>query len=74
MQSPILIINQYFYDHYLSYILYLNSFGPDLGHYIEKQNVYEMGIILGIGVHEMGIKRVDKMGINEMGSHRFDVC
>ena len=55
-------------------ILYLNNFGPDLGHYIEKQKVDEMGITLRIGVHERGIKTVDKMGIEEMGSHRFDVC
>ena len=53
--------------------MYLNSFGPDLGHYMEKQKVDEMGITLRIGVHEMGIKTVDKMGI-EMVSHRFDVC
>ena len=33
-----------------------------------------MGIILRIGVHEMGIKTVDEMGIDEMGSHRFYVC
>ena len=33
-----------------------------------------MGITLRIGVDEMGIKRVEKMGIDEMGSHRFDVC
>ena len=32
-----------------------------------------MGITLRIGVHELGIKKVDKMGIDEMGSHRFDV-
>ena len=39
-----------------------------------KKKEDEMGITLRIGVHEMGIKTVDKMGIDEMGSHRFDVC
>ena len=54
--------------------MYLNSFGADLGHYIGKQKVDEMRITLRIGVHEMGIKTVDKLGIDEMGSSRFDVC
>ena len=33
-----------------------------------------MGITLRIGVHEMGMKTVDKMGIDGTGSHRFDVA
>ena len=41
---------------------------------LKKQKVDEMGITLRIGVHEMGIKTVDKMGIHEMGIRRFDVC
>ena len=36
------------------------SYGPDFGHYIEKQKVDEMGIFLRYGVDVMGIKTVDE--------------
>ena len=33
-----------------------------------------MMITIRIGIDEKGIKIVDKMGIDKMGSHRFEVC